>query len=138
MGLFIIYRTDTGSETARPVIAWGHCPDGDEASQTQAASEVAIPAPAGLKEDQDYTYDTVSGTLSATTAAEPIEQEADNRRRIEAELRESEWSQLPDAPLTAAELVLWTQYRAELRGLSSKPEWPAVGVWPVKPTSTEF
>lgn len=138
MGLFIIYRTDTGTAIARPVVGWGHCPDGAEASQTQAPNEATAAAPAGLKEDQDYTYDTVALTLTATTAAEPIEEATDNRRRIVTELRDSEWSQLPDAPLTSGEIMLWALYRADLRALSTKPEWPSVATWPVKPTSTEF
>jgi len=138
MGLFIIYSTNTGTATARPVTGWGHCPDGEEADQTQAPNELTAPTPATLKEDQDYTYDPVAKTLTATTASEPFEDNALAIRRIATELRESEWAMLPDAPLTAAEVTEWADYRGYLRSLPTKPGWPGSNIWPTKPTTTEF
>lgn len=53
-------------------------------------------------------------------------------------LRESDWSQLPDAPLTASQVTEWRTYRSELRALRNSPSWPGNITWPEPPTSTEF
>lgn len=43
-------------------------------------------------------------------------------------LAESDWTQLPDAPLTRAQKAAWRAYRQALRSL------PETGAWPEPPT----
>lgn len=48
-------------------------------------------------------------------------------------LLESDWTQLPDAPLTAEKRLEWTQYRHQLRDITQQPEFPWAVMWPNKP-----
>lgn len=45
----------------------------------------------------------------------------------------SDWTQLPDSPLTTAKKSEWAQYRQDLRDLPSKIVDPAEVVWPAQP-----
>lgn len=46
-------------------------------------------------------------------------------------LAASDWTQLPDAPLSEAQRAEWREYRQALRDL------PETGVWPEHPDTTE-
>jgi len=48
-------------------------------------------------------------------------------------LFQSDWSQLPDADLSDAELMAYTQYRKELRNITKQKGWPTNIEWPTKP-----
>ena len=48
------------------------------------------------------------------------------------ELRETDWTQLPDAPIDASEKAEWAQYRQELRDLPAQSGFPNVQM-PVRP-----
>lgn len=54
------------------------------------------------------------------------------RAKRNALLAASDWTQLPDAPVDAAE---WALYRQELRGITEQPGFPANVIWPVPPTA---
>jgi hypothetical protein len=54
----------------------------------------------------------------------------DKRDRL---LAESDFSQLPDVPLTGEQKDAWAAYRRELRDITKQPGFPAEVVWPVKP-----
>jgi hypothetical protein len=63
--------------------------------------------------------------------------EADNdlawveiRKQREARLKTSDWTQLPDVPLTTKEA--WATYRQALRDITSQPD-PFNIIWPVAP-----
>jgi hypothetical protein len=47
-------------------------------------------------------------------------------------LWESDWSMLPDVPMTAGEKTLWIEYRRALREIRLHPDFPNM-VWPVSP-----
>lgn len=49
-------------------------------------------------------------------------------------LSASDWTQLADAPLSAAQRQAWASYRAALRALPSQPGFPAEIAWPEVPT----
>lgn len=53
------------------------------------------------------------------------------KNRAEA-LTSSDWTQLPDAPITKATRDLWRAYRQDLRDLTKNSEWPFVEL-PTKP-----
>lgn len=57
--------------------------------------------------------------------------DAEVHRRDET-LRASDWTQVPDAPLTDEERAVWATYRQALRDLPQQPGWPAID-WPFPP-----
>jgi hypothetical protein len=63
----------------------------------------------------------------------PADMGADLRKQRDALLTASDWTQMPDAPLTKAERDTWRAYRKALRDLpATTPDLAAV-VWPVAP-----
>jgi len=45
----------------------------------------------------------------------------------------SDWTQLPDAPLTAAQKSAWVVYRQALRDVTKQAGFPANVTWPIVP-----
>lgn len=58
------------------------------------------------------------------------------RRMRSARLRDSDWTQMPDSPLSAAERLAWAGYRTQLRDLPELPGFPDVE-WPQPPQMGE-
>jgi hypothetical protein len=54
-----------------------------------------------------------------------------NERNLK--LTNSDWSQLPDAPLTTAKKTAWATYRQALRDLPENTEDPKNVTWPSQP-----
>lgn len=54
------------------------------------------------------------------------------RMRRNQYLLQSDWTQLPDSPLTTEKKTEWTVYRQSLRDVTTQPD-PFNIVWPVKP-----
>lgn len=48
-------------------------------------------------------------------------------------LRQSDWSVLPDVPMTVEERQAWKDYRAELREVRMQSGFPVNITWPTKP-----
>lgn len=48
-------------------------------------------------------------------------------------LWESDWSMLPDVPMTAGNKALWIEYRRALRDIRLQAGFPADIQWPVAP-----
>lgn len=66
-----------------------------------------------------------------TEAPESARSIAYSRRA--ALLSASDWTQLPDAPLSAEKKSEWAAYRQSLRDLSSQPGFPDLTPWPASP-----
>lgn len=70
------------------------------------------------------------------TAEEIAQIEADQwasvRSERNAKLASSDWTQLPDAPLSNIEMQSWASYRQELRDITTQTD-PFNIVWPVEP-----
>ena len=47
-------------------------------------------------------------------------------------LQETDWTQLPDVPLSEQQRKMWADYRQALRDITNKPLTPDM-VWPTKP-----
>ena len=47
-------------------------------------------------------------------------------------LQESDWSMLPDVPMTAGDKALWIEYRRALREIRLHPDFPNM-TWPAAP-----
>lgn len=54
------------------------------------------------------------------------------RDQRNAKLLESDWTQLPDAPLTEAKKIAWQTYRQALRDVTTQAD-PFAIVWPEQP-----
>lgn len=68
--------------------------------------------------------------LAARARAEAL---AALRARRDRALRESDWTQLPDAPLTAAQRAAWAKHRQALRDLPDQAADPAKARLPEPP-----
>ena len=70
-----------------------------------------------------------------TTSA--VEYNAEERRLDRNNLlAESDWTQMPDSPLTDAQKASWATYRQSLRDLPDHENWPFLldTDWPTKPS----
>jgi len=48
-------------------------------------------------------------------------------------LVDSDWTQLPDSPLTTEQKAAWATYRQELRDVTAQEGFPGSIQWPVAP-----
>lgn len=78
---------------------------------------------------EPYDFDPATGkwVLSTGRAWELVRQE--RNRRITA----SDWSTLPDVPMTPERRAQWAAYRQALRDITSQPD-PTKITWPVAPS----
>ena len=53
------------------------------------------------------------------------------RQERDQKLQESDWTQVPDAPV---DQVAWADYRAQLRLITEQPRFPDKVTWPVEPS----
>ena len=82
------------------------------------------PVPAG----QDHVeYQLVEITYT------PEILDASAREKRQVRLQKTDWTQLPDAVLTAEQRAAWAVYRQALRDLPAQPDWPTSINWPVQP-----
>jgi len=73
-----------------------------------------------------------SGNITAPPpyVLSPAEQATDRRNAL---LAESDWTQLPDVPLSAEQKMAWAAYRQQLRDITDQPGFPDNINWPQKP-----
>lgn len=57
------------------------------------------------------------------------------RSEREPMLSACDWTQLPDAPITAEKAAEWRTYRAELRAITEQPGFPWTVIWPIAPSA---
>lgn len=82
------------------------------------------PKPSGFYE---FDYQTKSWVVDTAAAEASVKAERDKL------LLESDWTQLPDVPLTNK--AEWAAYRQELRDIPEQSGYPTNVVWPVAPAS---
>jgi hypothetical protein len=84
--------------------------------------------------DSVLVWDGEAVTREVTTEVIPPQSEeevaANVRRERDASLRDSDWTQLLDAPVDQEE---WAAYRANLRSLPEQPGFPYEVEWPAAP-----
>lgn len=92
------------------------------------AVTVAPPAP---QQGQEVAWD---GAAWVQRPAPPprTPTAADARARRNAALVASDWTQIPDAPLSPAQRQAWAAYRAALRDVPAQPGFPVI-TWPEAP-----
>ena len=89
-----------------------------ELLQAQAAGQEIVPGPAG--------------PMAQPPTPQPVTSDGVRRRR-DALLAASDWTQLPDAALSDAQRAAWRAYRQALRDLPGHPGWPGAITWPAPP-----
>ena len=52
-------------------------------------------------------------------------------------LLDSDWTQLPNGPLTSDQQAAWATYRQALRDITEQAGYPLNVTWPQKPTANE-
>lgn len=78
-----------------------------------------------------YTADELTA-LAQTQASLKERSKVMARQQRDKLLLETDWTQLPDAPLSAPQKAVWATYRQALRDLPSQEAWPYI-TWPQKP-----
>jgi len=76
--------------------------------------------PAQPSPDHMFDYRRKSWVLDDAAVA--------TRQRIarEAELRRTDWTQMPDHPMPSEQKAAWAAYRQALRDITAHPQWPHV------------
>lgn len=72
-----------------------------------------------------------TGTVVVQPYVPPADEVAISKRN--ALLADSDWTQLPDVPLSAEDKAAWAAYRQQLRDITDQPGFPNEIVWPVQP-----
>jgi len=75
----------------------------------------------------DMGWFEVEGDLPVAATPEELAWETAKQR-----LRDSDWSMLPDVPMTSGEKDQWVEYRRQLREIRLHPDFPNMA-WPSKP-----
>ena len=67
-----------------------------------------------------------------TKRAEAVAKAAQQRQQL---LTESDWTQIPNGPLSTEQQAAWATYRQELRDITAQSGYPFDIVWPTAPTT---
>lgn len=78
----------------------------------------------------DTGWVVVGDAPALPTASTPAELEWERAKQL---LRESDWSVLPDVPMTSGDKALWIEYRRALRDIRLQSGFPNDIQWPVAP-----
>jgi hypothetical protein len=78
----------------------------------------------------NYSFSWVS---KFTQDEQTVIQEASVKSVRDGLLYESDWTQIPNSPLTEQKQQEWAVYRQELRDVSSQSGYPYNVVWPTQP-----
>lgn len=140
MAKFIVYQTTAHSGTRHRFIRSGDAPSNVIAQQAMPG-ETAIPwsgTPPTVAIDTGVTWLFDTSTSSFTSIASPLPapsgaaHEARARALIKQRLRDTEWTQLPDAPLTAPQKAAYAAARAQWRDAASASNIASFGIsWDV-------
>ncbi len=88
------------------------------------------PVPFTPKEEKDANL--LEAEILALAPIRLIEAHRQRRNKL---LADTDWTQMPDSPLSDEEKPLWAKHRAALRDISSHANWPHLDEadWPTKP-----
>ena len=85
---------------------------------------------------EQQTQEALGPLPQGASLTAPVPTTAELWAQVRAErdglLRQSDWTQSPDSPLTAAQKAAWAVYRQRLRDMTQQAD-PAAVVWPVAP-----
>ena len=120
---------DSSGFVLRVVKSASACPPGEA-----SASCVELPDWKGWPQApfESAQLRLVGGELIWVDIRTSAEKDASARARRDSQLRASDWTQVRDAPLTAAQVTAWASWRQQLRDLPAHPSWPGMA-WPTQP-----
>lgn len=76
-----------------------------------------------------------TGEITTPPPPPPPTPEELAQRRMKSELEASDWTQLPDVPMSDTLREEWRVYRQALRDVPNQPGYPDNIVWPTPPAS---
>ena len=136
--LFVVYTPDDSS--LPPYGNWVAI--GEDESEEQILQRVVQCFPIEKwNSPSDPVIENLVGATNANTYTPPvvstltISLEETIRRERNIKLQESDWTQLPDAPLTTEQKTQWGTYRQALRDLTEQEGFPSTIVWPQSPNN---
>lgn len=83
--------------------------------------------------ERQYFFKIINGKLVEDTEAVAAEKAEQIRNERDILLKESDWTQMPDSPLTSEMKYTWANYRQQLRDIPQQEEFPFDVVFPEKP-----
>jgi hypothetical protein len=135
---FTIYNTATGQ-----IIQSGICsdisiqaiPDGcslleikSDALNQYIDNGQLVNIPARPSNQHEFDYLSKSWVINIELLKEVVIAQRSNL------LFKSDWTQLPNSPLTQQQQEQWATYRQALRDITAQSGYPANVIWPTKPT----
>lgn len=109
--------------------------DGFVISTTYSSIEqegmVELTEPIGDKPSEWHKYHLETKEWVEFKVAEPLTFEVKNKRK--ELLSDSDWTQLPNSPLTTEQQEAWAVYRQELRDIPQQSGYPFNVVFPTPP-----
>lgn len=101
---------------------WGAC-------QPQMFAQQAGPG----ETVEEWAGGEIPEPAQASAEIEAREAAMHARRRRDELLRQSDWTQVPDAPVAPTERAAWAAFRRKLRDLPQQAEFPRRIAWPTHP-----
>lgn len=98
-----------------------------EINEWYVDNDIAIKMPAKPDGAAYFNYDTKQWVLDYPNQEVIVKNQRDKL------LYESDWTQIPNNPLTTAKQQEWAVYRQELRDITSQSGYPFNVIWPVQP-----
>jgi hypothetical protein len=92
---------------------------------------VPVEIPAQPESWYEFNYDSKEWVENEGVAKERC---LEKRKQL---LLDSDWTQLPNGPLTSEQQTAWATYRQALRDITDQAGYPLNVSWPLKPTATE-
>lgn len=136
---FTIYKTSNGE-----IIQSGHCPDSDyllqqipegcaiialesKTNSQYVENETVFDKPAQPTQFHVFDYESKQWVENADIAKQYV------IRQRNTLLYQSDWTQIPNNPLTEEKQQQWSGYRQALRDITMQPEYPFNVIWPTQP-----
>ena len=84
----------------------------------------------------EITEEEAAANAAEIAAADAVMLEISNRETRNELLAASDWTQMPDSPLTDEAKTSWASYRTLLRTLPTHENWPTLedSDWPSQPS----
>lgn len=153
MGIFFDANPEDGSvrfyhetiDGPRQLATWNSEADRAAGKRPVMVPNPATRIPAGAKAISEARFEALmaaqregaqivmrgNDVLAIEHTPSPAEHRAARRRRRDQLLAASDWTQLPDSPLSSAERAAWGEYRQHLRDLDMDGD-----SWPVSPAQS--
>lgn len=118
-----------------PINFW--IPHDETGFLTGEALEAAIQTmyPWDIQQKQKFASFTNGSEIESLVEAIPVPDKTEEqiRQQRNSLLLHSDWTQLPDAPLTVEQKAAWSVYRQELRDITNQAGFPTTVDWAVAP-----